>query len=146
MAEPKIVLIKYIGKKDFFPDFVSQSGKSWNGYGDVQEVTEAQAKKLLVHDDEFAEKSAHDALLAAQPAPDVQAVTEAQAAEVTPATPVVVPVGAPIASDLPTAEEIAAMNKTDLVALAAAHAIEINDAAPVVVLRKQLATVLYPTV
>ena len=49
-----MVQIKYIGKKEFFPDFVSQSGKSWNGNGDIQEVTEDQAKKLLVHDDEFA--------------------------------------------------------------------------------------------
>ena len=68
MAEAKaaLVLIKYIGSKEFIADFIAQSGALWNGYGDVAEVTEDQAKKLLVHDDEFAEKNAHDALLIKQ--------------------------------------------------------------------------------
>lgn len=72
--------IKYIGKKEFFPDFVAQSGKSWNGYGDVQEVTDDQAKKLLVHDDEFAEKGAHDALLAVEQAEQDALLAEQEAA------------------------------------------------------------------
>lgn len=68
MAEAKAapVLIKYIGGKEFFADFIAQSGALWNGYGDVQEVTEEQAKKLLAHDDEFAVKDVHDALLIEQ--------------------------------------------------------------------------------
>lgn len=66
MTDEKKVQIKYIGKKEFMPDFISGSGKNWEGYGDVQEVTVEQSKKLLVHDDEFAEAAAHDALLVKQ--------------------------------------------------------------------------------
>jgi hypothetical protein len=126
--------IKYIGKKDFFPDFVAQSGKSWNGYGDVQEVTDDQAKKLLVHDDEFAEKNAHDALLIEQSANIAQIPTLPDAV-------------IPPASDAQevTAEEISVMNKVELFALAEAKGIPLNDAAPVAALRKQLVNLLFKT-
>jgi hypothetical protein len=60
------VRVKYIGAKDFMPDIVTGSGVCWTGYGDVQEVTEEQADKLFVHDDEFAEEAAHNALLETQ--------------------------------------------------------------------------------
>jgi hypothetical protein len=49
-----MVKIKYVGAKESAPDLWYGSGKTWNGKGDVQEVTELQAKKLLVHPDEFA--------------------------------------------------------------------------------------------
>lgn len=150
--------IKYIGKKEFFPDFIAQSGKSWNGYGDVQEVTDDQAKKLLVHDDEFAEQAAHDALLAAEqaeqdallaeqaanlaqiPGPDVNTTQPEVAPEV--------PVSTGLADAAPkqpatvSADEIAAMKKVELTDLAAANGIEINPAAPVAALRKQLIAAL----
>lgn len=149
--------IKYIGKKDFFPDFIAQSGKSWNGYGDVQEVTDDQAKKLLVHDDEFAEQGAHDALLAEQ---EAAAAAEAARIAAEPAgSPPLAPdqgiqqpaqeVGAPASAGLAdaaaiviTADEINAMGKVDLAALAAMHEIAINPAAPVVALRKQIIAAL----
>lgn len=78
-AKAALVSIKYIGSKEFFADFIAQSGAVWNGYGDVAEVTEEQAAKLLVHDDEFAEKDAHDALLIEQAAQKV--IDDAAAAE-----------------------------------------------------------------
>lgn len=150
--------IKYIGKKDFFPDFIAQSGKSWNGYGDVQEVTDDQAKKLLVHDDEFAEQGAHDALLVEQ-----EAVAAAEAARIAaepagspppapdqgiqqPAQEVSAPASAGLADAAAaiviTADEINAMGKADLTSLAATHEIAINPAAPVVALRKQIIAAL----
>jgi hypothetical protein len=137
----KTVLIKYIGKKDFFPDFVSQSGKNWNGYGDVQEVTAEQAKKLLVHDDEFAEKNAHDALLAKQEEEYAAAENADPAHESAPKSGVQFEQAA---IEKPAPEEIAALNKGDLLALADTHAVDLNDAAPVVILRKQLIEALHP--
>lgn len=126
--------IKYIGKKEFFPDFIAQSGKSWNGYGDVQEVTDDQAKRLLVHDDEFAEKGAHDALLVEQAANAVQI----------PVAVVDLPVASSDVQEV-TAEEIGVMNKAELFTLAGAKGFALNDAAPVAALRKQLANLLFPT-
>lgn len=162
MTQPKTVLIKYIGKKDFFPDFVAQSGKNWNGYGDVQEVTAEQARKLLVHDDEFAVKDAHDALLVKQEeeraafenaepgSANVDSVeglpeTVAQAEAQESSAPEGEAQAEQAATEKPTAEEIAAFNKIELLALSAAHAVEVNDAAPVVTLRKQLIEALHPT-
>lgn len=141
--------IKYIGKKEFFPDFIAQSGSCWNGYGDVQDVTDDQAKKLLVFADEFAEKGAHDALLVEQaeeaanlaqiPAPD-NGVSQ-------PENPGV-PASAGLADAAPSqasgisADEISAMNKAELTDLAAGNGIVINPAAPVAALRKQLIAAL----
>ena len=139
--------IKYIGKKEFFPDFIAQSGKSWNGYGDVQEVTDDQAKKLLVHDDEFAEKGAHDALIAEQaanmaqiPEPDTN-TPQPEAAPEAPASAGLAD-AAPKQPSALSADEISAMNKVELTGLAAANSIEINPAAPVAALRKQLIAAL----
>lgn len=143
--------IKYIGKKDFFPDFIAQSGKSWSGYGDVQEVTDDQAKKLLVHDDEFAEQGAHDALLSAEQAANITQITGQTntpqpevASEPVPDAPASVGLAdvAPKQPSSVSADEISAMNKVELTGLAAANSIEINPAAPVAALRKQLIAAL----
>ena len=45
------VKIKYVGRKPFCIDNVARSGASWNGNGDVQEVTPAQAKILIKYAD-----------------------------------------------------------------------------------------------
>lgn len=146
----KTVPIKYIGKKDFFPDFISQSGKSWNGYGDVQEVTADQAKKLLVHDGEFAEKGVHDALLvkqeeeraAAENAEATQTGSENAEGQSGP-SPENEARPAQAAIEKPTQEEIFSFNKSELLALAATHAVNVNVDAPVVTLRKQLIDALH---
>jgi len=49
-----LVKVAYVGKKPHAFDNISHSGKSWNGYGDVQSVTEQQAKQLLNHPDQWA--------------------------------------------------------------------------------------------
>lgn len=46
--------IRYVGKKPFAFDNVAQSGKIWAGHGDVQEVSDAQARKLLGYPDQWA--------------------------------------------------------------------------------------------
>jgi hypothetical protein len=43
-------LIRYIGTKPTKTDNVCNSGTVWNGHGDDQQVTDAVAAKLLVHD------------------------------------------------------------------------------------------------
>lgn len=48
------IKIVYIGKKPFAYDNVAKSGKCWAGNGDVQEVTEGQAKQLLKYPDQWA--------------------------------------------------------------------------------------------
>ena len=48
-----LIKIVYVGKKPIAYDNVAGSGKSWAGHGDVQEVTEAQAKKLLKFPDQW---------------------------------------------------------------------------------------------
>ena len=106
------------------PDLVSESGKCWNGFGDVQEVTDEQAKKLLVHDDEFAiaqpgETSAADAN---QDQPNSQGE--------------VVEVGSF------TVDSINALGKIELLNLANEHSINVNANAPVVAIRKQLIAAL----
>lgn len=187
MTDEKKIQIKYIGKKEFMPDFISGSGKNWEGYGDVQEVTVEQSKKLLVHDDEFAEASVHDALLVKQEeeraaqeeenaraeaeklkaeqaaaeeiaakqqeeahlkaeaeALEEQAKADAEAARVKAEQEAAKSAPAAGASIVPTAEEIAAMNKLALLDLAAAHTVTVNDAAPVPTLRNQLIAALHP--
>lgn len=54
--------IKYVGRKPFCFDRVAHSGKTWNGNGDVQDVTVAQARRLLKHPDEFALSNEADAV------------------------------------------------------------------------------------
>ena len=50
----KLIPIKYVGRKAYAYDCVARSGVTWNGFGDVHEVTDAQAKLLLRHPDEWA--------------------------------------------------------------------------------------------
>lgn len=47
------VPIVYVGKKPFAVDNVAGSGKAWNGNGDVQAVTPAQAKVLIRFSDQW---------------------------------------------------------------------------------------------
>jgi len=50
----KLVQVKYVGNKPHAFDNVARSGKSWEGKGDIQEVTDAQAKILLKFPDQWA--------------------------------------------------------------------------------------------
>jgi len=49
----QLVPVKYIGKKPTAYDNIARSGVTWNGHGDVQEVTESQAKMLLKFADQW---------------------------------------------------------------------------------------------
>lgn len=49
----QLVPVKYVGKKPAAYDNIARSGKTWNGHGDIQEVTEAQAKILTKFDDQW---------------------------------------------------------------------------------------------
>ncbi len=46
--------VRYVGKKPFATDNVASSRKVWNGPGDVQLVTEEQAKILTSYKDQWA--------------------------------------------------------------------------------------------
>src|SRR3982750_4339956 len=48
-----MVAVRYVGKKPTAIDNVAGSGKTWNGKDDVQEVTEAQARRLIKHPDQW---------------------------------------------------------------------------------------------
>lgn len=52
-AKEASIRVEYIGKKPFAIDNVSGSGKSWEGPGDVQVVTEEQAEKLASYADQW---------------------------------------------------------------------------------------------
>ena len=49
-----LVTVVYVGNKPHAFDNIAHSGKSWQGKGDVQEVTDAQAKLLLKYPDQWA--------------------------------------------------------------------------------------------
>ena len=49
-----LVPVVYVGNKPHAYDNIAHSGKSWQGKGDVQEVTDAQAKLLLKYPDQWA--------------------------------------------------------------------------------------------
>lgn len=49
-----MVKIEYVGVKEWAIDNVCDTATAWNGKGDVQEVTESVAEKLLTHPTEFA--------------------------------------------------------------------------------------------
>lgn len=51
---PKLITIVYIGNKPHAFDNIAHSGKSWHGKGDVQEVTDPQARLLLKYPDQWA--------------------------------------------------------------------------------------------
>lgn len=50
----RMVKVVYVGKKATAYDNVARSGKMWTGNGDVQEVTDAQAKILIRFEDQWA--------------------------------------------------------------------------------------------
>lgn len=49
----RLIALRYVGKKPTAYDNIARSGKSWAGFGDVQEVTDAQAKLLLKYPDQW---------------------------------------------------------------------------------------------
>lgn len=49
----KLIAVRYIGNKPAAFDNVARSGVTWNGYGDVQQVTDAQAKALIKYKDQW---------------------------------------------------------------------------------------------
>ena len=48
-----LIKLVYVGNKPAAYDNIARSGKTWNGKGDVQEVTDAQAKLLLKFTDQW---------------------------------------------------------------------------------------------
>ena len=63
----ELVDIKYVGKKPFALDNVAGSAKLWNGNGDIQSVTVAQAKILLKYPDQWGLVNAKDTQVIEQP-------------------------------------------------------------------------------
>lgn len=53
MAETNLVDVVYVGKKPMAFDNVANSKKVWNGNGDVQSVTDAQARILIKYPDQW---------------------------------------------------------------------------------------------
>lgn len=49
----KLIEVMYVGNKPHAYDNVARSGKSWAGKGDIQEVTDAQAKLLIKFPDQW---------------------------------------------------------------------------------------------
>ena len=56
----KLIALRYVGKKPAAYDNIARSGVTWNGFGDVQEVSDAQAKLLLKYPDQWALADARD--------------------------------------------------------------------------------------
>lgn len=77
----KLIKVAYVGKKPTAFDNVAKSGKIWSGHGDVQEVTDVQAKALLKYPDQWALVDQADA--AQVNAPQSIKSTDAEGAEVT---------------------------------------------------------------
>lgn len=48
-----LIKLVYVGNKPAAYDNIARSGKTWNGKGDIQEVTDAQAKLLLKFPDQW---------------------------------------------------------------------------------------------
>ena len=92
--------IKYIGKKPTKQDNVAGTGKTWNGAGDVQEVSDLAAERLLKHPDVFAL--------------DDGAATKAEEKP---------------KADLEPADEFAGLTKEELHALAKERGVEVHHAA-----------------
>lgn len=63
----EMVDIVYVGKKPFALDNVAGSAKLWNGPGDIQSVTVAQAKILLKFPDQWGLANAQDTHAIEQP-------------------------------------------------------------------------------
>lgn len=68
MAESKLVDVVYVGKKPQAFDNVAQSHKVWNGSGDVQAVTEQQARILIKYPDQWKLADANDTAAVNKPA------------------------------------------------------------------------------
>ena len=49
----RLIGVRYVGKKPSAYDSVARSGAIWNCPGDVQEVTDAQAKLLIKYPDQW---------------------------------------------------------------------------------------------
>jgi len=49
----KLIALRYVGKKPAAYDNIARSGVTWAGFGDVKEVTDAQAKLLLKYPDQW---------------------------------------------------------------------------------------------
>lgn len=56
----QLVPVVYVGNKPAAYDNIARSGKTWNGKGDIQEVTEPQAKLLMKFPDQWQLASADD--------------------------------------------------------------------------------------
>jgi hypothetical protein len=54
MADINLVDVQYVGRKPVAFDNVAGSKKQWDGNGDVQTVTEAQARILIKYPDQWA--------------------------------------------------------------------------------------------
>lgn len=100
-----LIKIVYVGKKPTAYDNVAKSGKCWDGQGDVQEVTEDQAKQLIKYPDQWQ--------LADQA--DAQAVNKPSTTEVTNEDGEQVQIDAAA-----LAKPLERMSKAELVALAKA--------------------------
>lgn len=74
-----LVKIVYVGKKPYATDNVAHSGKSWNGRGDVQEVTLRQASMLCRFPDQWQ-------VVDGKPLPDEKSI-EQKLAQLTPPKP-----------------------------------------------------------
>ena len=71
----QLVAVKYIGKKPAAYDNIARSGKTWEGAGDVQEVTESQAAQLIKFTDQWVLADEADAARVAVPS-DIKVVDE----------------------------------------------------------------------
>ena len=57
----RLIPVRYVGRKQTAFDNVARSGVTWNGHGDVQHVTDAQAKLLLKYPDQWELTNERDA-------------------------------------------------------------------------------------
>lgn len=109
-----MIEIIYVGKKPWTRDNVAGSGKAWDGPGDVQEVTENQAKVLLKYPDQWALANDKDAKKVEGPV--TVPVTDPQSGDTT---------------DVPAtvlAKPIEKMNKGELVTFAASIKLALDPA------------------
>lgn len=63
----KLIPVVYVGRKPIAFDNVSGSGKTWQGKGDVQEVTDVQARILTKYPDQWELVNKADAAIVARP-------------------------------------------------------------------------------
>lgn len=63
----KQIALRYVGKKPAAYDNIARSGKTWNGPGDIQYVTDAQAKLLVKFADQWVLDDPKDAKLVETP-------------------------------------------------------------------------------